>query len=292
MDTREIAEEIASHLDGLDIPNLLWGQIAHLYHLGLRSSPRDGPRIVEIAVSEHRIDSAFRHICAKYSVAQCDNAECCPEPQPDYHCHIEDGSKSGETTISLHRMPTVLTDLDTEIPNNPNPGDSNYVLVTDERLPNCSSDGSSGNHQGTLCVNRKRTARILTLARHSESLILRLCLNLNRNNAPAFFTAIEQIVAYYGENAQYTGIWEQLLCDLDNKNDSYGKYLKKQKDDWKHEDLDPESWQDCAIRNCKRSTERMKYTQHLRDELVNDGKLPSDRNIDSFDEVTPNTGHQ
>lgn len=48
MDTREIAEEIASHLDGLDIPNLLWGQTAHLYHLGLRSSPVSGQRHPDI----------------------------------------------------------------------------------------------------------------------------------------------------------------------------------------------------------------------------------------------------
>lgn len=47
MDTREIAE-IASHLDGLDIPNLLWGQTAHLYHLGLRSSPVSGQRHPDI----------------------------------------------------------------------------------------------------------------------------------------------------------------------------------------------------------------------------------------------------
>ncbi|PIG89377.1 hypothetical protein AARAC_003826 [Aspergillus arachidicola] len=33
MDTRELAENISSYLDGFDIPNLLWGETAHIYHL-------------------------------------------------------------------------------------------------------------------------------------------------------------------------------------------------------------------------------------------------------------------
>ncbi|KAE8137747.1 hypothetical protein BDV38DRAFT_282680 [Aspergillus pseudotamarii] len=182
MDTREIAEDIASHLDGIDIPNLLWGQTAHLYHLGLRSSP-------------------------------------------------------------------------------------------------CSDDGSSGNHQRALCVsNVKRTAKVLTLARHIESLILRLCLNLDTDNAPTFFKAIEEIVGHYGENAQNTDIWKQLLCDLDNKNNKYGEYLQKQKNEWKHERPNPQTWEDCPIRNLRRSAERQRYTKQLRVKLVYDGKLPSKRN--------------
>ena len=235
--------------------------------------------VVEIAVSEHKIDDACKHICAKYFVSQCGDAGCYPEPRPDYHFHVKEHRPDSEWTIvSLHKITTVLTDLPTQIPNIPKPGDSNYILVTDTRLPKYSGDGSSGNCQRTLGVNKgKSTARILTLARHTESLILRLCLNFDTDNAPVLFKAIEEIVDYYGENTQRTDIWKQLLCDLDDKNDNYGDYLIRQRNEWKHERPNAQSWQDVPMRNLRRSGERQRHAKRLREKLVDDGKLTSTR---------------
>ncbi|KAB8220085.1 hypothetical protein BDV33DRAFT_203805 [Aspergillus novoparasiticus] len=156
MDTRELAEDISSHLDGFDIPNLSWGETAHIYHLGHGPfSPSRRVGVVEIVVSEYKIK--------------------------------------------------------------------------------CSGNYGRSSSGDTLCVNREEsTARVLALARHTKSLILRLCLNIETQFAPALFDAIEEMITYYDENADNTDIWNQLLCDLNAKNDGYGEYLRRQMSDRKH----------------------------------------------------------
>ncbi|PIG89423.1 hypothetical protein AARAC_003825 [Aspergillus arachidicola] len=183
-------------------------------------------------------------------------------------------------------MPIVFMDLPTQIPNNPDPGDPNYMLVTDRRLPKCSGNYARSSSSDTLCVNReKSTARALPLARHTESLILWLCRNIEPQFAPALFDAIEEIITYYDENADNNDIWNQLLRDLNTKNDGYGEYLRRQMSDWKQESCsDPQLLGKCQRENSKRWEERKTYTQQLRDKLVNDGKLTSNRDSGSLPE--------
>ncbi|KAE8405955.1 hypothetical protein BDV37DRAFT_281204 [Aspergillus pseudonomiae] len=182
-------------------------------------------------------------------------------------------------------MPTLFTGLPTQIPNNAKPESSNYVLVTDDRLPNSSGSdarSSSEDHNDTLRVGRTQsTAKVLTLARHTESLILRLCLNIDTDSASVFFKAIEDIVNYYGENADNTATWDQLLRDLGNGNAYYEEYMRKQKSDWKQERSIQEQY---TRQNIIRWVQRKKYVQMKLCKKPNQRKPPSNKSSASLNE--------
>ncbi|KAB8264665.1 hypothetical protein BDV32DRAFT_145343 [Aspergillus pseudonomiae] len=232
-----------------------------------------GLGIVEIAVSEHKIQDACKQIHELYrsSLHPCDSGNSCYlQPLPAHHFHLkEDKPGSVETSISLHRMPTLFTGLPTQIPNNAKPESSNYVLVTDDRLPNSSGSdarGSSEDHNDTLRVGRTQsTAKVLTLARHTESLILRLCLNIDTDSASVFFKAIEDI----------------LLRDLGNGNAYYEEYMRKQKSDWKQERSIQEQY---TRQNIIRWVQRKKYVQMKLCKKPNQRKPPSNKSSASLNE--------